>query len=73
MTWARPSLFVTSLMTNLDDSALKQEVTNAGIQVDFRFTILSRLRMTLSLGYARGFGSGSILDDEEFMASLKIL
>ncbi len=73
MSWARPSVFVTSLMTNLDDSALKQEVTNAGIQVDFRFTILSRLKMTLSLGYARGFGSGSILDDEEFMASLNIL
>jgi hypothetical protein len=29
--------------------------------------------MTLSLGYAWGFGNGSILDDEEFMASLKIL
>ncbi len=73
MTWARPSVFVTSLMTNLDDSALKQEVTNAGMQVDFRFTILSRLNMTLSLGYAWGFGNGSILDDEEFMVSLKIL
>ena len=73
MSWARPSIFVTSLMTNLDDSALKQEVTNAGIQVDFRFTILSRLNMTLSLGYARGFGNGAILDDEEFMASLKVL
>lgn len=73
MTWARPSVFVTSLMTNLDDSALKQEVTNAGIQVDFRFTILSRLRMTLSFGYAWGFGNDSIPDDEEFMVSLKLL
>jgi hypothetical protein len=60
-------------MTNLDDSALKQEVTNAGIQVDFRFTILSRMRMTLSFGYAWGFGNDSIPDDEEFMVSLKLL
>lgn len=73
LTWARPSVFASSLVTNLDDSLTRQEVTNAGIQVDFRFTILSRLDMTLSLGYAEGFGSDSILDDEEFMVSLKIL
>jgi hypothetical protein len=29
--------------------------------------------MTLSLGYAKGFGNSSIMDDDEFMASLKIL
>ena len=73
LTWVRPSIFASSLVTNLDDSLTRQEVTNAGIQVDFRFTILSRLDMTLSLGYAEGFGSDSILDDDEFMVSLKIL
>ncbi len=73
LTWARPSLFVSSLNTNLDKSATRNEVNNAGIQVDFRFTALSRLEMTLSVGYAEGFGSGSILDDDEFMVSLKIL
>ncbi len=73
MRWARTALFVTALTTNLDDNAIKQEVTNAGIQVDFRFTILSRLDLTLSFGYAKGFGSGLIPDDDEFMASLKIL
>lgn len=73
LTWARPSLFVSSLVSNLDESSTRQEVTNAGIQVDFRFTILSRLDMTLTFGYAEGFGSGSILDDDEFMVSLKIL
>jgi len=41
--------------------------------VDFRFTILSRMDMTLSAGYARGFGNSQIPDDEEFMLSLKIL
>jgi hypothetical protein len=29
--------------------------------------------MTLSAGYARGFGNDLIPDDEEFMLSLKIL
>jgi hypothetical protein len=43
------------------------------MQIDFRFTILSRMDMTLSLGYAKGFGNDIIPDDEEFMLSLKIL
>ena len=73
LTWARPALFVSSLTTNLEDSAIRDEVTNAGVQVDFRFKILSRLNMTLSVGYAEGFGNNSILDDDEFMVSLKIL
>jgi hypothetical protein len=73
LSWARPALFVSSLTTNFDDSALKQEVSSAGLQIDFRFTILSRLDMTLSLGYAKGFGNSSTMDDDEFMASLKIL
>ena len=64
---------MSSLTTNIDDSLIRDEVTNAGLQVDFRFTILSRLSMTLSLGYAEGFGNDSILDDDEFMVSLKIL
>ncbi len=73
LSWARPSLFYTALTTNLDDSAIRQEVQNAGIQIDFRFTVLSRLNMTLSAGYARGFGNSLIPDDEEYMLSLKIL
>ena len=73
LTWARPALFGSHLVTNLDDAAIRQEVNSAGLQIDFRFTILSRLDMTLSLGYAKGFGSDPILDDDEFMASLKIL
>jgi hypothetical protein len=73
LSWARPAIFVSSLATNVDNSALQREATNAGFQIDFRFTILSRLDMTLSLGYAKGFGNSSIMDDDEFMASLKIL
>ncbi len=73
LSWARPALFVSMLSTNFDNSSLRQEVSNAGAQIDFQFTVLSRLSMTLSLGYAKGFGNSSILDDDEFMASLKIL
>jgi len=73
MSWARPALFFTTLTTNFDDSSIRQEVQSAGIQVDFRFTILSRMNMTLSAGYAKGFGNDLIPDDEEFMLSLKIL
>ena len=73
LSWARPAVFVSALTTNLDDSAIRQEVQSAGAQVDFRFTMLSLLDLTLSLGYARGFGSSSIDDDEEFMVSLKIM
>jgi len=73
LSWARPALFASILTTNLDNGLIRDEVTNAGLQIDFRFTVLSRLDMTLSLGYAKGFGNSSIMDDDEFMASLKIL
>ena len=73
LSWARPSVFYTALTTNLDDSAIRQEVQSAGMQIDFRFTVLSRMNMTLSFGYAQGFGNDLIPDDEEFMVSLKIL
>jgi hypothetical protein len=72
-TWARPSIFATHLTTNFDDSAIRSEVQNVGIQVDFRITILSRMSMTLSFGYAKGFGDELIEDDDEFMVSLKVL
>lgn len=73
LSWARPAVFASALTTNLDDSAFRQEVQSAGIQIDFRFTILSRMDMTLSAGYAKGFGNSLIPDDDEFMLSLKIL
>ena len=73
LSWARPALFVSTLTTDFDESAFKEEVNSAGIQIDLRFTILSRLNMTLSAGYAKGFGNSIIPDDEEYMLSLKIL
>ena len=47
-------------------------VYNAGAQVDLSFTIVHRLPMTLSIGFAAGFEDGRKLDDE-WMISLKIL
>ena len=72
LSWARPALFATVLGTNYDDSALARNVYDVGAQIDFRFTLLSRLNMTLSIGYAVGFGDG-VDSADEFMLSLKIL
>ena len=70
--WARPALFTSRLEVNPDSSAFRRTVVSIGAQIDFRFTVLSRFNMTLSLGYA--VGSGDIVGSpEEFMMSLKVL
>ncbi len=72
LTWLRFALFSSGLATNLDDDLLRDGAVNAGIQADLRFTMLSRLDMTLSGGYAVAW-----LDDarrsDEVMVSLKVL
>jgi len=73
LTWARPSIFVNHLTTNVDDRLIRREAQSAGIQIDFRITVLSRMSMTLSFGYARGFGDDLVTEDEEFMVSFKVL
>jgi len=72
LSWARTSLFASNLTTNLDDSAIKLDTQSYGIQIDFQFTVMSRLKMTLSTGYAKAYGNNSFTDDE-WMISLKIL
>ena len=72
LSWARTALFATYLTTNLDQTVIQQNTRNLGIQVDFRFTIMSRLDMTLSTGYAKAYGNDSFTDDE-WMVSLKIM
>jgi hypothetical protein len=72
ISYLRPALFVSSLTTNLDDSARKIEATSIGTQVDIQFRIKTRYDMTLSFGYALGY-LDSDRTDEEFMVSLKIL
>jgi hypothetical protein len=68
----RPAIFTTALVTNLDGSDLRQDVYNVGGQLDLQFTMLSRLDMMLSFGYAVARGRGAE-QSEEFMLSLKIL
>jgi len=70
--WARTSIFVSGLGTDFDRSDLHQTLTNAGAQMDFRFTWLSRLDMTFSLGYAAAFQSG-FPTAHEAMFSLKVM
>ena len=72
LSWARPAIFASTLTTNNDDSDIRRNVSSIGAQIDFRFTLLSRLDMTLSVGYAAGFGD-AVDSADEFMMSLKIL
>ncbi len=72
LTWARASLFAAGIETNLEDEALARRVGDLGAQVDFRFSALSQLDLTLSAGYAVAFERGADRRGEA-MVSLKIL
>ena len=72
LTWARPALFASGLVTNLDGAGGRRSLTNVGGQVDFQLTILSALDMTLSAGYAVAFEDG-YSPRHETMVSLKVL
>ncbi len=72
LAYARPAIFASAITTNFDDDLLEYSAQNIGMQVDFHIEFLSRLSMTLSLGYAKGYGEGDFTDDE-FMISLKIM
>ncbi|MDZ4729158.1 MAG: hypothetical protein SH820_04375 [Xanthomonadales bacterium] len=68
----RPALFTGVLLTDLGDSDYTETYTNLGVQLDLEFTVVHRLPMTFSLGFARGHIAGHKSDDE-VMLSLKIL
>lgn len=68
----RTALFAGSLVTDIGDSAFEETWTTLGVQIDLDFTIVHRLPMTLSFGYAQGYIDGRKWD-EELMISLKIL
>ena len=72
LSWARPALFASALVTNFNDDLLSNEAQSYGIQIDFQFTLMSRFKMMLSTGYAKGYGDNDFTDDE-FMISLKIM
>jgi hypothetical protein len=72
LTWARMSLFCTGIVTNMDDKNWRREVANVGSQLDLRLTLLSHLRLTLSMGYAVAFEK-KFKPFDEFMFSVKVL
>lgn len=72
LAYIRPAIFASSITTNLDDDVLQYNAQNIGMQLDFHIEFLSRLKMTLSLGYAKGYGEADF-EDDEFMISLKIM
>jgi hypothetical protein len=71
-TWARPALFASGIVTDMDSAATRRALLSVGAQVDVRFTILSALDLTLSGGYAVAFEDGARRRPEA-MISLKLL
>jgi hypothetical protein len=71
LTWARPAVFVGGLVANVDDEARRTAAATAGGQVDFRFTILSTLDLTVSAGAGMALSEGRVA--REAMISLKLL
>jgi hypothetical protein len=72
LSWMRPAVFVSGLATNLDRPDLRRQAVSAGGQLDFRFTILSALDMTLSAGAGVTFERGRDAA-REAMISLRVL
>lgn len=72
VTWLRPSLFSCGIVTSWDERSSRREIGTVGFQLDLNFGVLSRLEMTLSVGYAHAFES-DIPSSDELMISLKIL
>ncbi len=72
LSWMRPAIFVGGIVTNLDDEPSRRRALTAGGQLDFRFTILSALDMTLSAGAAVAVSPGE-RTRKEGMVSLRVL
>jgi len=70
--WARPSIFVGGLATNVDARKVRRVLTDTGAQLDFRFGLLSVLELTVSAGAAIAFEDG-YPPRREAMLSVKIL
>ncbi len=72
LAWMRTALFAGGLVTDIGERQYKGDYFNFGAQVDLHFTIVHRLPMVLSFGYAQGYTDGKKYD-REWMISLKIL
>ncbi|MDH3645731.1 MAG: hypothetical protein OER80_03070 [Gammaproteobacteria bacterium] len=72
LSWMRTALFAGTLVTDIGSGTFDKTYNSLGIQTDLHFTIVHRLPMTLSVGFAQGY-VGSNKFDNEWMVSLKIL
>ena len=72
LTWIRAAVFSSGIVTNFDEPLYRQRYGTIGAQIDFRMTLLSYLKMTLSVGYAAAFEKDQTKTDE-YMVSLKVL
>jgi hypothetical protein len=71
-TWLRPAVFVTGLLTDLEDDTFRRTAASVGAQADIRISALSALDMTFSVGAAVAFEDGERAR-RELMVSLKVL
>ena len=72
LSFLRPALFAGGLVTNLDRSGIRRTAATAGGQIDLRFTMLSALDMTLSMGAGVRLQQGAPAR-REAMVSLALL
>lgn len=72
ISWLRPAVFATGIVTNLESANDRRSAANVGAQIDLRWTLMSRLSMTFSVGYAVAFRDDRGRQDET-MISLKVL
>ncbi len=72
LSFLRPAVFAGGLATNLDAASVRRTATTVGGQVDLRFTMLSALDLTLSLGAGMRMERG-VPVGREAMVSLALL
>jgi hypothetical protein len=72
LSWLRPALFASGLLTNMDSASDRRKAGSFGGQVDLRFTVLSALDMTVSVGGAVRTEAG-VPARGEAMVSLAVL
>ncbi len=71
LSWVRPAVFAGTLWARPVKGS-QRRVNSLGLQLDLNFTLIHRLPMTLSAGFAAGFESGEPTE-REWMISLKVL
>jgi len=68
----RPAIFAGGIATNLDAAGERTTASNLGAQLDLQFGLMSRLKMTFSVGYATAVRQDEKRSDE-VLVSLKVL